>query len=131
MDFRFLLRVDDWASEGESSTTSNSWLQKVYFLNCSLEPGEYLIEWYSEIKNTDRTSRVKARCAKSGGAVVFGYVDIMPDTQDYDGWGSFSGKAKITITTTTAYAAKLEFCSEINGKEVKMRRGRMFLWRMK
>lgn len=76
-------------SEGESSTTSTSWQQKLRLTTPDLPTGDYLVEWYCEIKHSNATQSefIEARI-EIGDTTEKGF-----SAWAFPAWDDFSGMA--------------------------------------
>lgn len=83
------LEITFASSQGESSTPSTDWQQKLRLTTPDLPEGDYLIEWYAEMKHSNSTLNeyIEAR------------IELNDDTEigysawSFPAWDDFSGMA--------------------------------------
>lgn len=114
----------DYASvEGEDTSASLNWENRVTLPVYAEVAEEYLVQWYMEVQSTSRSARVKARVQLDGSADLCG-PEMNPDIQDISGWAAFSGSIRTTLTEGN-HALTIDYSSSKNGKGVKIRRARL------
>jgi hypothetical protein len=112
-------RLDHYQeSEGESSTTSTSWQDKISYTTPTLSAGPYEFWFQSEIE-------------KSGGAVqkvrmIIDDVEYCYNSAeaDFNDWKLAKGFKRITLTAGT-HTIKVQFASGTSGRAILIRRARI------
>lgn len=113
------------ASEGESTTTSASWQDKVTLTTPALT-GVYRVNWYVEIKTSASNKFPQARVYNDTDGVELGFGQrTFSNAEIYD---NFSGYANVTFTGV-AKTIKLQFANT-SGGTTTVRRARLSVWRV-
>lgn len=107
------------SSEGGSSTTNTAYQPKVT-LTFDAVDGDYLIEWYAEVRCATGT-RVKTKV--TGGATVLHEVQTRPDGGS-SGYGMVSGFYRKTLTPGSK-TVDFDYASAVSGKQAGIRRARI------
>lgn len=113
-------RLDHYQEdEGESSTTSTSWQDKISYTTPNLIAGSYEFWFQCEI-------------AKSGGAVqkcrmIIDDVEYCYNSAeaDFNDWKLAKGFKRINFTTSGTHVIKVQFSSGTNGRAILIRRARI------
>ena len=114
-------------SDGESSTSGTSWVEKVSLTTGSVPAGTYRIGWSFEMR-TDSSSmtgyaRIQVDDTDTVGDMA---VRIAPTT----GWAMLSGFKYITLSASS-HDIDLDYTSSPNGNKTSyIRRARLELWRV-
>jgi hypothetical protein len=105
-------------SEGQSSTTSTSWQDKIFYTTPSLSAGSYEFWFQAELK-------------KSGGAIqkcrmIIDNIEYCYNSGDanFDDWKLSKGFKRITLTDGI-HTVKIQFSSGTNGRAILIRRTRL------
>jgi len=113
------------SSDGESSTTSSSWQEKIEIENLDIGPaGKYRVGWYAEIRNSSTSGSVEARVLVGGTTVALEVLEPQDGSNYYD----FSGFYYYTHVSGTVDI-------EINWRQIDtgtayIRRARIEIWRV-
>ena len=111
------------SSESESSTTSNSWQNKITTIVNSLPTGTYRVGWYYETRTKTTTSSGLIRVLINGTDVS----DISVENQDSTNYAAYSGFAN---TSDTNLSITIDYKSESSGKTTLIRKTRIEIWRL-
>ena len=115
------------ASEGNSSTTGLSLVQKVKLTFTALA-SDYLISWSAEVNSTDSGTRVNV-VVEQDDTTTLSDTDWNPDGNAGTGYGPHSGFAIVTLTAAS-HDFDIDFASTQSGKSVQIRRARITAKRM-
>ena len=115
------------SSEGESSTTSTSWQNKLDF-DFTVPSGTYILFWYAEIRMNSTSYSTRARVELDGDTVTpyIGYIEIEP--QDTDNWYTFSGHKELSLNGT--HDIDIDYCRLGGNGTAYIRKARLTLWRI-
>ena len=116
------LAIDSAVSEGNSSTTGTSFVQKVKLTFTALA-SDYLISWYAEVNSTDSGTRVEVQ-VEQDDTTVLATTDWNPDESSGTGYGPQSGLAIVTLTAAS-HDFDIDFSSSQGGNSVQIRRARI------
>jgi len=113
-------------SDGESTTTSNGWVDKVNLTTTSLDAGDYLVQWSAEI-SCPKEDMVEARMMIGGSGE--GEVTMHHKGEDATVWSMFSGMKEVTLTAG-AVNLKIQYGQTDLGGTGRIRNARISIWRV-
>ena len=116
--------INKATAEGQDSTTSTSWEQKLRLTLNGLEDGTYIIQWYCELRHSNNTGTERAEMQ----------VEVNDMTQiGYSMWPynifEDSGGCAVTDLSAGDYTIDLDFRQQ-NGGTAYVRRARLLFWRI-
>lgn len=117
------------ASEGESSTTLDSYQQKLRLTTPSLPAGDYHVQWYAEVVTSDASKGIITQVQQDDTTV------LMESHADHNGtyaqgfWYSIAGHAVVTLTAAS-HTFDFDYKSEFTPKTAYIRRVRLEIWRV-
>ena len=116
--------INKATAEGQDSTTSTSWEQKLRLTLNGLEDGTYIIQWYCELRHSNNTGTERAEMQ----------VEVNDMTQiGYSMWpyNIFEDSGGFAVTDLSAgdYTIDLDFRQQ-NGGTAYVRRARLLFWRI-
>jgi hypothetical protein len=114
-------------SEGESSTTSALWQQKLRLTTPSLPAGDYRIGWSFEYSTMDQNAKYKFRVRLDD---TTDFMDILvATTKDYsEGCWFHDGGMKVSTLTAGIHFVDIDYASI--GQTTYIRRARLEIWRV-
>jgi hypothetical protein len=114
-------------SDGESSTNSITFVDKLSLITNTVTSGTYKIEWYSEMSRNSAANDVKFRV----------YLDSATELcntnfriADANSWLPLSGIDMITFTSTANHRIDIQFCGQTTNKTSYIRRARIEITRI-
>jgi len=115
------------SSDGESTTTSTTWQQKLRHTVSGLIDGTYRLAWYSEIRCSTTNSDVQFRIQQND-VTDLALVNIEP--QDATSYFPNSGFIYLRLSPATTYNFDMDYSNETAGNTVYIRRARFEFWRV-
>ena len=109
-------------SEGESTTTSLTYVPKLSHTTPTLPAGDYLIQWNWEIKTTNGAKAVLARVELDDT------TELAEDGSLLTIFDETSGFAVVTLTNAT-HQIDIDF-KVVSGATATLRRARLTIWRL-
>ena len=116
------------ASEGTTSRTATSWLQKLNVPFTVGVDGLYEVKWYAEGRSNDSGTQIRYR-VRLDDSTTLGQADPNPESNQQVGWGPLGGWWRGTITAG-AHDVDLDFRSSKSGEQVQIRRVRIKIRRI-
>lgn len=113
----------DAESYGESSTSSSSYINKVFLVTGDLPSGKYRIEWSASICSTDKSMELKAY--EDGGDII-DEVEIN-DNYIKSKWKAYSGFRVMDLSGVHTF--KVDYNGNGSGT-AKIRHSRINIWRV-
>jgi len=110
----------------QSSTTSKPYQQKLSLTTLSLPADNYLIMWNYEWQYKHGNFKFKARVQVDNSDTI---MEQCEEPTDKHSWCPTSGFKQMTLSSGIHYI-DLDYCSSKSGKEAKIRRARLELWRV-
>lgn len=112
------------AEEGESTTTSTSWQQKVSLTTPSLPAGTYMVHWYAEVKHSNSTMNEysEVRC-RANDTIELGFCAWAFPV--YDDFGGF----RVVELGAGVQTLDIDFRMQGDGTAY-IRRARLMMWRI-
>lgn len=119
---------DSAASEGESSTTSATYVQKLRLTTASVPAGDYYISWYYEhaMGGDDKQFGFRVQIDDTT-TISEGIIECKGQYADSQ-WRSQSGMYVATLTATT-HDIDLDY-ADVSGDTAYIRRARLAIWRV-
>lgn len=122
---------DNNASEGQSTTTSSTYQQKVRLSVSSLPLGNYILQWYAEGRNQNVGDAIEMRIQEDDStthAEVRFYTGDSGGTNWLDDFQPFSGH-RLLESFSGSHDFDIDYRS-ISGGTAEFRRARITLWRI-
>lgn len=118
--------IDHIEDEIESSTTSTNYQQKLRLTTDPIPAGEYIIKWYYEWQYKHGSFDFKSRIQIDD---TIGLMEHIAEPTKVTNWYPASGYKRETLTAGSHYI-DLDYCGSKSGKEAKIRRTSLELWRV-
>ncbi len=115
------------SSEGESSTTSNTYQQKLRLTVSGLVAGTYRLGWYAETRCNSTNSDFEFRIQQDDSTVL---AETNIESQDATTYLPQSGFVYVSLSAATTYNFDLDYSSETSGVTTYIRRARLEFWRV-
>lgn len=108
-------------SEGESSTTSGSFQNKVNLTTSALAGGDYRISWFYEVYTTDNDMNIRVQLDDTTNLTEHEHTSV--DEGDKHYWASHSGFMKVTLSAASHFI-DIDW-NDDGGGSAKIRRARL------
>lgn len=116
--------INKATAEGQDSTTSTAWQQKLRLTLNGLESGTYIVQWYCELRHSNNTASERAEMrVQVNDMTEIGY-SLWPYNIFED-----SGGFAVNDLSAGDYTIDLDFRQQ-NGGTAYIRRARLLLWRI-
>ena len=101
---------DSASSEGISTTTSLTYIEKLSFPFTPAFSGDYLIHWACELgsSNANKTHRVKVELDNT--TIINEHIQI---SNSADGYKTVSGYKRITLTASQEYVFDMDYAGDV------------------
>ena len=116
------------ASEGESSTTSQNWQDKVALTLTDVPAGTYRIGWYCEMRNSTTTIPNKAQVLLDDATLVCDFLWKLGDNTSARYW-TWCGCKHVTLTAG-AHHIDLQWCQGGGSGTAYIKSARLEAWRV-
>jgi len=113
-------------SEGESSTTSTSYQEKLNLTTPSLGAGTYRVGWYYEWKFSNGNFEFKNR-VQVDDAITLKETETTP--RSVGDWQGAAGFDYVVLAAGT-HNIDLDYCSSKKNKTARIRKARLEIWRV-
>jgi hypothetical protein len=111
------------SSEGESSTTSTDWTEKLTCEPGWFRAGDYAVDWSCEVKSSTPKTKLNLRVQLDDTTTLGESKTAYSDDMATD-WVMQAGFTKTTLTAGT-HTFDMDFSSEVQGGSVLIRRARL------
>lgn len=113
-------------SEGQSTTTSGGFVQKVSHSFTPVVAGNYIIQWQAEISHSIASGRMQVQADLDGGTQI-GFCDYSPVAAN--AFCVFSGFI-ISNLTAAAHTVDIDFLRQSGSGNALIRRARVTTWKV-
>ena len=114
------------SSEGESSSTTLAWIEKLSMTTPTVSAGKYRIGWSYEFQTTSSSMTGKVRIQQDDTTEVCDVeFRVTPDS----GWIGQAGFKYLTLGSGS-YTFDMDFAPVNGGKAMQLRRARLEFWRV-
>lgn len=120
------VNVDTVVSDDVTSSTTSTSMQDKISITATLAEDNtpIVVTWYCEVRSSDSGTRVKVEVELND--TILCDIDWIPDVSDGEGVGPCSGMYETTLNAGD-HEAKIRYGSGQGGKQVQIRRGRIYL----
>lgn len=116
--------INQDTAEGEDSTTSTSWQQKLRLALTGISAGTYIVQWYCEMRHSNNTATERSEMqVEVNDMTQIGYS--MWPYNIYEDAGGFA----VSTLSDGDYNIDLDFRQQ-NGGTAYIRRARLLFWRI-
>jgi len=122
-------RAQNAASEGESSTTSDEFQQKLRLTTPSLPAGTYRIGWYCELSAGAANDPAKFQVQLDDTTTLGGKTTKWSMTYSQGLWEPTEGFAYAILTADT-HTIDLDYAAYNSGDTIYIKRARLEIWRV-
>jgi len=121
-------------SDGESTTTSTSFQNKLTLTTASLPIGTYRIGWYAEIKSNDGTNDgCEGQVDLDAGTILAQVESMNADPGGISGgdghWLPMSGMKRVAFGSAATHTIEIDF-RQTSSNTARIRRARIEIWRV-
>lgn len=116
--------IHEATAEGEDSTTSTTWEQKLRLTLTDIPDGKYIVQWYSELRHSNNTATERAEMqVEVNDMTQIGYS--MWPYNVYEDAGGFA----VANLSAGSYTIDLDW-RQAGGGTAYVRRARLLFWRI-
>lgn len=116
-------------SEGESSTTSTDYGQKMKMTTPSLPAGNYRIGWTVLVTTSDAAKGIFVQVELDDTTVLSEFFENFNGTYGDGDWYLFSGFKEVALSAA-AHEVDIDFKTEISPKTAYVKNARLEIWRV-
>jgi len=114
-------------SDGESSTNSTDWVNKISLTTSVIPSGTYRISWYSEMNRNSQANDLRFRVYLDNSIEL---CNINHEHSDQSNWFPLSGYDIVNFTSSASHTVAIQFSGEVNLNTSYIRRSRVDIMRI-